>query len=1599
MREITPIVQIATEPYSINLGFSLNFNGIEMKYLSLCIACFSTGVTAQEVIFHEANKQINIRHSDGLIESWKAPEDGIVQVTYNEGNDSANVRMLSQSTISSKRYIVQLTEPSLSVIKRKNTLLNNKNTSSSLPTKQEQALESALARQSSIINRQQGNLLSAASKKGIEYTLIDRNRRLLNTLVIDLSPEDAEVIKTLPEVKQVFEDKQVRANLNKSTPLIGATQVWQQLGKNGNALTGQGIKVAILDTGVDYTHSSLGGCLGADCKVVDGYDFAYDDNDPMDVRGHGTHVASIVAGNSSAIKGVAPDAKIYAYKVLNDNGSGYISDIVAGLERAVDPDGNPNTDDAVDIINMSLGGPGTSDDPLSQASNAAFMEGVLVVAAAGNDYNYETVGSPALAQHVLAVGATNNSDVPASFTSKGPATKANYIKPEISAPGVDIYAAVPEESYSTKSGTSMASPHVAGAAALLMQAKPELSVSQIKSQLISGVKALDYEPYVVGSGRLDIPQSITNDIILDTPTLFLGRVNTSSDSWQVTKQFTLTNTSSKSHTLSVTTNNLPSHANITFSTSSVTLAAGESKTVTTQISVNISELQYRHVGVGAWYFNINIADNENRLTLPVVYEHNKQITLSMDRNVWWVRVYDPITLNFIKLVYVDFSTSASFKLTADKATFMFRMNSFYSPLNDDDDYPDEARISRSAYVFKSDIDLSAATTNLSVSVDDLKYKMDVSEFIHKGTSFNYGDIEYLGENLNFGMEDKHFYAATTFTFCGIEFCKNMYPSEYHFSDVPEGFSLFTEEYYIDKRDYKSTEYFLVTRTHNDITQSVSESLDTGILTNPTWHYQAPEGESAMIQTNNWTHSEKHTADPISIKAYTTNKPNFTARGTYIKMLKYNPDNWWNEEFATTGHWEANANNSIHKRANRTQGRNNYQAYKAIQGNDFNFAESFRYWSAKASYQDNILYLSSANGYPIFFSDYGFVRDSFQNKFSTDNEFNYTQICKNNQLNLVGRIDLDFRYDFFNKKFFLNTDEVCASHELEYSNYFNRIEYPATATYHYKTDGSVPGIQHMEITQQSQVVESISRITNELTLNVQSEDDDVSSVNIYMQYAGDDHWLSIYGGVGEGTHTTSIPLTGETRAISLKIELTGENGNRFVNIIPKALEVGANVNGDNDADSDGIPNGQDTDNDNDGIPNDEDLAEYDPTPQTDTDNDGIIDSRDSDDDNDQIPDSVEIANGLDPLSANDANEDADNDGLNNLREYQLGTNINDRDSDDDGVIDGIEVKQGRDPLIANPRPSQDFNNDGLGDILYRDSKTQQWQIQTINGSTAPMSENIGNMSPYAFWEFQGTGDFNADGNSDVLIRHKTAGSWYVYFMDGAQIGSRGSMPIDKNLEMATQAIADFNSDGYPDLLLRNTQTGEWQIALLGFRKVLEYVPLPIMTKAMSWEVATVQDMDDDGNPDILIRNNISGSFYIYMFESTEIVYRRSVKDISPGGGNAIEKEEQIVAITDFDGDNKPDVLVRSELYSHYRVTMMDGYQSLGAFTFALHIPFAELDFVAADDFTGDGLADLILSQDQENTEQLHLMQSIGGVPTHIGALSQGKLPTQIPQSLH
>ncbi|GLZ81665.1 serine protease [Actinorhabdospora filicis] len=304
---------------------------------------------------------------------------------------------------------------------------------------------------------------------------------------------------------RIWLDGTSRQLLDVSVPQVGAPAAWAA------GFDGAGVTVAVLDGGYDPGHPDLAGRVAEARSFVGG--------DAVDRNGHGTHVASTVAGSGAAsqgrYKGVAPGAKLLVGKVCGDDGRCPDSAIIAGMEWAA-AQGAP-------VVNLSLGGDWTDGtDPLSLALNRISEEtGTLFVVAAGNDGDRESVNSPGSAEKALTVGSVTKSDELSWFSSLGPRVGDAAVKPDIAAPGSDITAAAaagtgPEgQMYATHSGTSMATPHVTGAAAIVKQAHPDWTAERIKSALMNGARDDGLSVFAEGAGRLDVARSVAQTVLAE----------------------------------------------------------------------------------------------------------------------------------------------------------------------------------------------------------------------------------------------------------------------------------------------------------------------------------------------------------------------------------------------------------------------------------------------------------------------------------------------------------------------------------------------------------------------------------------------------------------------------------------------------------------------------------------------------------------------------------------------------------------------------------------------------------------------------------------------------------------------------------------------------------------------------------------------------------------------------------------------------------------------------------------------------------------------------------------------------------------------------
>ncbi|TCC50131.1 hypothetical protein E0H75_17785 [Kribbella capetownensis] len=336
-----------------------------------------------------------------------------------------------------------------------------------------------------------------AKRSAIEGVTTTRVLPAINGSAVKLAKEDAATV--LPRLRaggpaKIWLDGKRTVSLDQSVPQIGAPVAWQA----GD--TGKGVSVAVLDTGVDATHPDLADRIAGTKNFTD--------QPPGDTVGHGTHVASTIAGTGAAsdgkYRGVAPDAKLYAGKVCP---SRQCSDsaILAGMEWAA-------TELHATVVNISIGAPDSPElDPLEEAVNRLTQEtGTLFVIAAGNSGpGVSSLESPGSAEAALTVGAVDKQDQLADLSSRGPRLGDGGTKPDVVAPGVNIVAARANseggERYVAMDGTSMATPHATGSVALLAQQHPDWEAADFKAAMMASAKHLDgLTPYEQGTGRIDV---------------------------------------------------------------------------------------------------------------------------------------------------------------------------------------------------------------------------------------------------------------------------------------------------------------------------------------------------------------------------------------------------------------------------------------------------------------------------------------------------------------------------------------------------------------------------------------------------------------------------------------------------------------------------------------------------------------------------------------------------------------------------------------------------------------------------------------------------------------------------------------------------------------------------------------------------------------------------------------------------------------------------------------------------------------------------------------------------------------------------------------
>ena len=460
-----------------------------------------------------------------------------------------------------------------------------------------------------------------------EATKIERvYENIFSGFAVTTKRENIQTIASMPDVKSVYPDVIV------NTVPYSVNSATQNIPKSSTSVaTGKHVRIGIIDTGIDYNHEALGGGFGPGFTVAGGYDFINNDPDPMDDNGHGTHVAGIISGNSSTITGVAKDAALYAYKVLDQSGSGSASSVIAAIERAMT--------DSIQVLNLSLGTPsGSSDDPLTSAVNRAVQSGMIVVVAAGNTGEYSTINSPGIAEFALTVGATDANAI-ASFSSKGPETENYRIKPDIVAPGVNVLSAKKGGGYVQMSGTSMATPYVTAIAAGMKELHPEWSAMQVRDAIVSNGVDLGTSLFSQGHGKIS-ERTLLSSVFSSPAQLSFGFNSPAEATWKQQRNITLFNRSAEPRTYRLVFSSTNPALQFRFTPGQVAIAPQSSAEIAVELETNNLFLSNNSAFENGYSGKLLAVGSADTITIPFAFFKGPMLQIHFNEVPWLVLIHN-----------------------------------------------------------------------------------------------------------------------------------------------------------------------------------------------------------------------------------------------------------------------------------------------------------------------------------------------------------------------------------------------------------------------------------------------------------------------------------------------------------------------------------------------------------------------------------------------------------------------------------------------------------------------------------------------------------------------------------------------------------------------------------------------------------------------------------------------------------------------------------------------------------------------------------------------------------------------------------------------
>lgn len=1326
-----------------------------------------------------------------------------------------------------------------------------------------------------------------------DISVSNRLMRVVNAIVVQGDEDKILALSKLPSVKRVIKSKPVRKFLAESVPMIKADKVWERKGPRGNNLTGKGIVVAVIDSGVDYNHNDLGGCIGNGCKVIGGYDFVDSDADPMDVDGHGTHVAGIVAANGGVV-GVAPDASILAVRVLDSEGNGFNTQTVEGIEYAVDPDGDPSTDDGADIINLSLGGPGDADDIVSSAVDAATAAGVVVVAAAGNNGSYYDIGkhSPASARTAITVGSVDKQNNISDFSSKGPVLNSDYIKPEVVAPGTGICSLQTNNRYEEMSGTSMASPHVAGAAALLLQARPALQPEQLKSILMSSATNISDDIFASGYGLVDVQNALTNVVSMSTAPLFFGNTP-KQNGVKRTANIIVTNMSNSAKTFDVVMpTDLPASVSLTSEQIKVTVASQSSEVIPVTLTFSdVANIPTPQNDAAAFFSEIEFVATDSKLVVPISFTKSLLLQLANTGNsdvnvslvnsdgheLYWNLIFPGETLDFyvsegsfyITAIYdnvdVISATQLSDQLPLDSAYEVTGVESFYPLISEDTVL--EFGVSSLNKLF--------GVTDIDPSLGELKQVKTSQRYI----GLTYTDTQEVTSTIS----DHTSIDTTELTEQDVK--RKLIATGHLASEIDLNIELVDR---FDSEDENDVLFHLYKSVSEDSDNGAYKAaLDTGTALPSiiSEEFSGLTDVSATAFQIYYDNARPRSGIDGKSFTYVSSPVSDESTNVTVSVLQQTDDQFDGELLVSTPEMSISGKNS----GILSQVPSYYfEPTAGVTGKDIDISSTYI-----SIYGDNTF--SSLDGAQVSFP-----------------EQNYQIVCDDTVIQ-TGEYTGDS----------IALDQTCTLPTLIVNSRKGHIAGQSSFELQRYYGGGFGDLYSKFVDTTGSVVLSGQIGYQDVELHFGSSkvygEYEYKSVEVSPTSYDDWHSLDISPSSFERYDVKALipKLQIELQPVKFRITISNDSG-KVVHELINAAKLGVDLTSETqDFDGDGIVNALDLDNDNDGL-SDEDERRIGSSPvNSDTDGDGFTDGEDAfptdstewaDTDGDGIGDNSEL-----PVRA-----DVDGDGRADIV-WRNASNV--RGWNFLWTMTGEEVLQSRPINVVQGEDWQlnlgDFDGDGKSDLFWRNPDllggyNRVFLMDGFDIVSRPVHARLDNE-----YEIKVIGDLNGDKKDDIVWRNSTINQLAIWFMDGAGKVSRWSDGLGN---LILEGTGDFNGDRTKELILREgNELKVWSLIEGGSN--FEESTLSSVAPA-DWKLAGTGDLDGDGTEDLIWRNVRDGRNSVYYMENGTIREQK----LLPQVGTAWS----LAKVEDFNGDGKVDFLWRNEMLGGRNIVhLMDGTNRIAA----------------------------------------------------------------------